>query len=95
MEREEAGAAGEERGDLVELALAPDERGERPREVRCGRDDRSRQERRLLAHDRGVQLAQRRARADPELFGERVPCRLIGGEGLRLATVAVEGKHEA
>src|SRR5436309_2048868 len=51
-------------------------------------------ERRVVAEDPLLQPLQRRARLDPELLHEHLPCLLVGIERLRLALGAVEGEHQ-
>jgi hypothetical protein len=54
---------------------------------------RGRIERRILAQDRSLEIAERTARLDTELV-EGATCLLVRLEGLRLAAGAVEGEHE-
>jgi hypothetical protein len=51
-------------------------------------------ERALLPQDRPVELLEGRARFDPELFDERVPCVVVGLERLSLPACPVQSEHQ-
>ena len=51
-------------------------------------------ERRILAEDRLLELAQRHARLEAEIVQERPACVLVGLEGVGLAAGAIERQHE-
>ena len=51
-------------------------------------------QRRVLPQDRLLQLAQRRARLDPQLFYQRPPRRLVDGERVGLPAATVQREHQ-
>ncbi len=86
-------AASEERGEGVEVRLAPDERirrlGQCASDVVGGRDV----ERRILLEDPPLQIAELRPRLEPELVGEPAANGRIVLERLRLPSRAVQRQH--
>ena len=92
-ERDQPGGAAQERGELLDLRLAADERRRRSRQVApraAGRIG----ERRVLTQDRRLQRAQRLARLQPELLDQQRAPAAVDLQRLGLATGAVEREHQ-
>jgi hypothetical protein len=80
--------------ELGQLRLPADEGlARRVARIDRGVGGRHELERRVLAKDRALELAELTARFDPELLDERAAGRLIGVERLRLPAGAVEDEH--
>ena len=78
--------------ELPQFSLAPHEDGAAT--VALIHLPKSEIESRILRQDCSLELAQRRARVDPELLDENAPALLKGLERLRLPSGTVEGEHQ-